>query len=324
MSWRPISSTYLKPAVVTSAVGGVLPSRIALVAVVVPWKTRRTSAGAPPARASTLRMAAMKPPERSPGVDGVFATQVAPVSLSAKVTSVKVPPTSMATVPDGRAAVIGRRDRGGRHGVRSAYSRLRSSGRRALLALESHLRTADSPSAVGTEVAELHRAPAACVDEARALVHVLSPPGRQRRDDHAELLALGGELVLRARRVLRALAPAHEPVRLHEPQPVGQDVGRDALERAQQVLEPPRPGQQVANHEQGPAVADQLERLRDRAGLVIALGHATIVVNLTSQGVTIILKVTCRVTPEARRCRSHSFAGRRSSGEIRPRHPSPT
>src|ERR1700682_6463020 len=45
MSCRPISSTYLKPAVVTSAVGGVLPSRIALVAVVVPWKTRSTSAG---------------------------------------------------------------------------------------------------------------------------------------------------------------------------------------------------------------------------------------------------------------------------------------
>jgi hypothetical protein len=45
MSWRPISSTYLKPAVVTRAIGGVLPSRIALVAVVVPWRTRMTSGG---------------------------------------------------------------------------------------------------------------------------------------------------------------------------------------------------------------------------------------------------------------------------------------
>ena len=33
------------------------------------------------------------------GVDGVLATQVAPVSASAKVLSVKVPPTSMARVP---------------------------------------------------------------------------------------------------------------------------------------------------------------------------------------------------------------------------------
>ncbi len=98
MSWRPISSTYLNPAVVTSAVGGVLPSRIALVAVVVPWKTRSTSAGARPARASTLRTAVMKPVERSPGVEGVFATQRAPVAASVNVMSVKVPPTSMARV----------------------------------------------------------------------------------------------------------------------------------------------------------------------------------------------------------------------------------
>ena len=83
MSWRPISSTYLKPAVVTSAVGGVLPSRMALVAVVVPWNTRSTSGGVRPAWPSTLRTAVMKPWERSAGVEGVFATQVAPVSASA-------------------------------------------------------------------------------------------------------------------------------------------------------------------------------------------------------------------------------------------------
>ena len=41
----------------------------------------------------------MKPAARSPGVDGVLATQMAPVSASAKVLSVKVPPTSMAMVP---------------------------------------------------------------------------------------------------------------------------------------------------------------------------------------------------------------------------------
>src|SRR4029450_4826500 len=98
MSWRPISSTYLKPAVVTRAVGGVFPSRMALVAVVVAWKTRSTSAGPRPARISTLRTAVMKPAERSPGVEGVLATQVAPVAASAKVISVKVPPTSMARV----------------------------------------------------------------------------------------------------------------------------------------------------------------------------------------------------------------------------------
>ena len=75
-------------------------------AVVVPWSTRMTSAGARPARARTLRTAAMKPAARSPGVEGVLATQMAPVSASAKVLSVKVPPTSMAMVPRPLACVL--------------------------------------------------------------------------------------------------------------------------------------------------------------------------------------------------------------------------
>ena len=44
-------------------------------------------------------MAVTKPVSSAPGVDGVLATQVAPVAASAKVMSVKVPPTSMAMVP---------------------------------------------------------------------------------------------------------------------------------------------------------------------------------------------------------------------------------
>ena len=105
----------MKPAVVTSAVGGVLPSRMALVAVVVPWKTRSTSAGGRPANSRTLRMAVMKPTDRSLGVDGVLATQDVPVAASVKVTSVKVPPTSMASVQVlamGPAIVGPRADRG--------------------------------------------------------------------------------------------------------------------------------------------------------------------------------------------------------------------
>ena len=40
----------------------------------------------------------MNPVERSPGVEGVFATQSAPVAASVNVMSVKVPPTSIASV----------------------------------------------------------------------------------------------------------------------------------------------------------------------------------------------------------------------------------
>ena len=41
----------------------------------------------------------MNPAARSLGVDGVLATQLSPVAASANVTSVNVPPTSMASVP---------------------------------------------------------------------------------------------------------------------------------------------------------------------------------------------------------------------------------
>jgi hypothetical protein len=58
----------------------------------------------------------MKPAERSPEVDGVLATKVAPVAASAKVISVKVPPTSMARVQvlGMGLAIVGPRAGGGK------------------------------------------------------------------------------------------------------------------------------------------------------------------------------------------------------------------
>src|SRR5204863_3599411 len=64
------------------------------------------SADVQPACVNTLRIAVMKPVDRSPGVEGVFATHVAPVAPSASVMSVNVPPTSIAIVPTGSMAVI--------------------------------------------------------------------------------------------------------------------------------------------------------------------------------------------------------------------------
>ena len=49
MSWRPISMTWRKPAVVTRAVRAPLPSRIRLVATVVPCSTRPMAEGMAPA-----------------------------------------------------------------------------------------------------------------------------------------------------------------------------------------------------------------------------------------------------------------------------------
>ena len=82
MSWRPISSTSRKPAVVSRPVGAPLLSRIALVAVVVPCRTWRSAARARRRRAaSALSMPAMKPVDGSSGVVGVLVTQSRPLRL---------------------------------------------------------------------------------------------------------------------------------------------------------------------------------------------------------------------------------------------------
>src|SRR3712207_5201299 len=97
MSWRPIVSTWRKPRVVTSAVGAPLPSRIMLVATVVPWSTRPIAAAAPPARASARVTPVMKACDGSSGVLGVLARQTRPPPASRRAISVNVPPMSMAT-----------------------------------------------------------------------------------------------------------------------------------------------------------------------------------------------------------------------------------
>ena len=86
------------PAVVISAVGAALPSRIRLVATVVPCSTRPISVGAAPAPGrAPARTPVTKASDGSRGVDGVLAVQAWPVAASSSVMSVKVPPMSTAT-----------------------------------------------------------------------------------------------------------------------------------------------------------------------------------------------------------------------------------
>jgi hypothetical protein len=91
---RAICRTCRKPFVVTSPTVAPLPSRIALVATVVPCSTWATSESAMPASAHTLPMPLRTPTDWSEGVEAVFARQVAPVASSTSSTSVNVPPTS--------------------------------------------------------------------------------------------------------------------------------------------------------------------------------------------------------------------------------------
>src|SRR2546428_9144624 len=90
---RPSSSTSSKPSVVRTAVTAPFCSRIALVAMVVPWMKRSTSPGWPPASARTLVTAAPMPSSRSFGVLGTFVSESRPARSRATM-SVKVPPMS--------------------------------------------------------------------------------------------------------------------------------------------------------------------------------------------------------------------------------------
>src|SRR5882724_8932300 len=90
---RPSSSTSSKPSVVRTAVTAPFCSRMALVAMVVPWMKRSTSPGWPPASASTLVTAAPMPSSRSFGVLGTFVSASRPARSRATM-SVKVPPMS--------------------------------------------------------------------------------------------------------------------------------------------------------------------------------------------------------------------------------------
>ncbi len=91
---RAIWSTWRKPWVVTSPTRAPLPSRIALVATVVPCRTWATSPSEMPAASQTWLMPCRTPTDWSAGVEAVLARQVSPLSSSISSTSVNVPPTS--------------------------------------------------------------------------------------------------------------------------------------------------------------------------------------------------------------------------------------
>src|SRR5688572_3895154 len=106
MSWRPIASTWRKPAVVTRAVRAPLPSRIMLVATVVPCSTRPSAGAARPASSRASRTPARKAWLGSAGTLGVLARQIWPLLASYRAMSVKVPPMSTATASDVSAKAV--------------------------------------------------------------------------------------------------------------------------------------------------------------------------------------------------------------------------
>src|SRR5262245_51664020 len=108
MSWRPMVRTWRKPSVVTSAVRAPLPSRIMLVATVVPCSTRPSVGALSPASSSASRMPVRKAWLGSLGMLGVLARQIWPLSASCRAMSVKVPPmsTAIASAGSGKAVYV--------------------------------------------------------------------------------------------------------------------------------------------------------------------------------------------------------------------------
>src|SRR5215470_15610829 len=130
------------------------------------------------------------------------------------------------------------------------------------------------------------------MDEASAFVHVTRPPGGEGADHRAELASFVGQLVLRPRGMVGIEAPAHEAVLLHELEPLGEDVGREAGQAGLQIAEAARASEQIAHHEERPAIAHHLEGLGYRAALPVELRHgSSLGEGLTKKQVTIILQV---------------------------------
>src|SRR5262249_22028307 len=131
----------------------------------------------------------------------------------------------------------------------------------------------DVGGAVRTAEGQLDRSATVGVDEAGGRIGETRAPASQGADDRAELLALFAEDVLSPRWVIGVKTSLDQSVLLHQLELLRQHVRRNAGERILQVLEAAWSTQQIADDQQGPALADQLERFGNRTSLSIQPGH---------------------------------------------------
>ena len=100
-------------------------------------------------------------------------------------------------------------------------------------------------------------------------------PARERAEHGHQLARALGQLVVHARRHLAVALARQQAVGDHPVQPRAQLLGRDAGQHALQLDEPARAGGEVADDEQRPLVAHEIERAGVRRPLVVrvALGR---------------------------------------------------
>jgi hypothetical protein len=68
-------------------------------------------------------------------------------------------------------------------------------------------------------------------------------------------------------------AAAQDAGALHALEPLREDIGAEAFERAADLAEAPRPEQQLARDQQRPAFADKIHCQRRPAGVAVPAAH---------------------------------------------------
>ena len=96
-------------------------------------------------------------------------------------------------------------------------------------------------------------------------------PARERADDGQQVTGALGQLVVHARRHLAVALAGEQAVGDHAVQARAQLLGRDAGQHALQLDEPAGPGGKVADDQERPLVADEIERACVRSPLVVGV-----------------------------------------------------
>jgi hypothetical protein len=112
--------------------------------------------------------------------------------------------------------------------------------------------------------------------DAEFLAHrqVFASPDRHLRQHRQQLDALLGQAVDRLLQMRRVVGLGDDPLREQHPQPIGEDIGGNALLRPQQLAVVPLVAEHhVANDQQAPLVAHHLEREIDRAPGSVIVAH---------------------------------------------------
>ena len=107
-------------------------------------------------------------------------------------------------------------------------------------------------------------------DVVRQPPHALGAPPAEGQQDRLKLVPVRGELIDRAAVRQREQLPPHDTRRFQVLEPRGQRIGADSRQALDQIAEPERPEQQIAQDEQRPAIPDHVEGGGDAAQLGVA------------------------------------------------------